>query len=161
MSGSGNAGGTARACGESHEGGGSWNTPPPDIDKILVLRLRSNASFRTRVPSKLKLVSLGPGTLDLILDPLPRRNKILSEKPVYSEAAFGTKQSKRRLRQTCPARHNTSVHVVFGDLHLVPERVPGAKHIRHRRQDPVDSTFSMKMGLNFIHIWSKGFCSNH
>ncbi len=34
--------------------------------------------------------------------------------------------------------------------------VPGSsKHIRHRGQDSVDSTFSMKMGLNFVHISSK------
>ncbi len=29
--------------------------------------------------------------------------------------------------------------------------------IRHCGQDSVDSTFSMKMELNFVHIWSKDF----
>ncbi len=49
--------------------------------------------------------------------------------------------------------------MLFGDLRLVPERVdlPGAKHTRHRGQDSVDNTLSMKIGLNFVHIWSKDF----
>ncbi len=39
----------------------------------------------------------------------------------------------------------------------VATRCNGTKHIRHGGQDSVDSTFSMKIGLNFIHIWSKDF----
>ncbi len=43
---------------------------------------------------------------------------------------------------------------IFGDLPLVPERVPGAKHTRHRGQDSVDSPFTTKEMHKFVQTWS-------
>ncbi len=51
---------------------------------------------------------------------------------VFYSARECVDQTTRRL----PTRN------LFGDLRLVPEWVPGAKHIKHRGQDSVDSSFS-------------------
>ncbi len=46
---------------------------------------------------------------------------------------------------------------LFGDLRLVPERVPGAKHSRHHGQDSVDKSFSNKMVFNSVNSWCVDF----
>ncbi len=56
---------------------------------------------------------------------------------------------------------------LFGDLRLVPGRVPGsAKYKRHHGQDSVDKSFSNKIGFNSVNssfgssvMWQEGFCS--
>ncbi len=80
--------------------------------------------------------------------------------------------SAERLRGRFSVATQIKTSALFGDLRLVPERVPGAKHMRHPGQDSVDNSFSMKWGLILfvfgqkILAWcsivrQEGFCSNH